>query len=205
MFDISFAREPLLDSATSFRSQAPLKQSVTTDQAVYQAGDPVQMTATETNESDQSISFWNSVDEFTVEGYGGPVLAATGGAPLNQVVTLQPGESQTFTATWDESGMPGPASSPIWYYNVLFQGALQGFTSPQFVIDNATPTPPPTLPGDPGGPSGDETPPSSDPGVQSGGSTPTPSDPSLTLAVATSQGERHCPRVLPRIIHQPVR
>jgi hypothetical protein len=169
-FDVSLAGAPV-GLGYELLIASPLTQSVVTDQTVYQPGEPVQMTATETNTSDQAITLLNSGDQFSVEGYGGPVLTPTGGAPTNQVVTLQPGQSQTFTATWDESGTQGPASSPTGLYTVLFQDAFHGMTSPQFVINNPTASLP--LPnGPPGSTTGSTGSTSGDQPVTPGGASP---------------------------------
>jgi hypothetical protein len=134
-FVVSFAGAPA-GMTQEFQITSPLTQSVTTNQSTYQPGQPVQLTATETNTSIQAITILNTQDQFIVMGYGGVNLPATNVSSSNPIVTLQPGQSQTFTATWNPSGGQGSSASPSGYYRVLFQDNFQGTTSPQFVIDS---------------------------------------------------------------------
>jgi hypothetical protein len=133
-FVVSFAGAPA-GMTREFQITSPLTQSVTANQSTYQSGQAVQLTATETNTSTQAITILNTQDQFTVMGYGGVTLPATNVSSSNPIVTLQPGQSQTFTATWNPSGGQGSSASPTGYYRVLFQDNFQGTTSPQFVID----------------------------------------------------------------------
>src|SRR5207302_8206637 len=93
--------------------------SLTTDKSVYQVGEPIQITFTETNDTDQPISFTHGpgVDSFSVaqddvtvwqSNRGWSVWQSNGGwwsnPPVIWLDTLQPGQSFTRTATWD--GIP---------------------------------------------------------------------------------------------------
>jgi hypothetical protein len=97
--------------------------SLTTNQSVYQPGQPIEMTFQETNVSDHAISVGDgpSIDGFTVVQGGAVVWRSNAGInPLFiRLDPLQPGQSLTLTATWD--GVPTGGSSP---------------SSGTFVIDN---------------------------------------------------------------------
>ncbi len=157
-----------------FQIGSPLTQTVTTDQLTYQAGEPIQMTATETNTSDQAVTISNLNDAFTVAGYDGVTLPAEAVSSGGPVVTLQPGQSQTFTATWDPGVIQG-ATGPDAYYQILFQDSFQGTMSPQFIIElppSPVTSPPPGDLGPPAG-SGSGPPSSTTP-------SPVPTPPSTT-------------------------
>ena len=153
-FDVAIADSPMTTSE-EFTIESPLSQSVTTDQTSYQAGEAVELTATETNVSGHAITILNVDDQFIVMGPGGPTLPGVDISSSNPIVTLQPGQSQTFTATWD--------TMTVGSYNVLFQDEFQGSSSPEFVIEGSTTTDPPP----PGVPS-------PDPPAPPGGSSPNP-------------------------------
>ncbi len=85
--------------------------TLTTDQSVYQAGQPIQIAFTETNTGAQPVTVSLSPTDFTVSeqhllGYG-PVWESNpenDGQPPT-LVTLQPGQSVSQTATWDGTVM----------------------------------------------------------------------------------------------------
>jgi len=88
---------------------------LTTNQSVYQPGQPIQMTFTETNTSNQPVTVGEgpSIDGFDVTQSGKPVWESNAGVnPLFILVkTLQPGQSLTLHSTWN--GVPSPAQPPI--------------------------------------------------------------------------------------------
>ena len=90
-----------------------LSFTVTTDKSAYQVGQPVQLTFTETNVSNEPVTVNDgpSIDGFTVTQNGQATWESNAGNtwPNIQVVTLEPGKSLTETATWN--GEPGDASS----------------------------------------------------------------------------------------------
>ena len=93
-----------------------LSVSLTTDKAVYQPGQPIELTFTETNNSDHeiSLSYGPSVDGFVVSEEGQPVWQSNAGAnPMFIVLDkLEPGQSLTLHSTWN--GVPNQqGSSPI--------------------------------------------------------------------------------------------
>ena len=92
-----------------------LAYSLTTNKPVYQVGQPVDMTFTETNVSDVPVTVEKgpSIDGFNVSLDGKVIWRSNAGNnPMSVVmVTLQPQHSLTETATW--YGVTGPASSVV--------------------------------------------------------------------------------------------
>ncbi len=72
--------------------------SLTTDHSVYQPGQPIQITFTETNTGTQPATVSLSPTDFTVNGWQSN--PENDGQPPTSV-TLQPGHSVSQTATWD--------------------------------------------------------------------------------------------------------
>jgi hypothetical protein len=99
---------------------APLSQGLvvklSTDHQVYRRGQPVVMTLTETNTSQQDITVESgpSLGGFFVTHHGHTVWASNAGVqPMFVVVrTLGPGQSITQSATWDGQSNIGPSSTP---------------------------------------------------------------------------------------------
>ncbi len=108
---------------TSFQIADPIRETLTTDQTTYDVGEPVSMTFTMTNES-------TVPEQVPLNGYFGvvhdgqwvwdtdPVPPRTTGSAIIadptvewQVVSLQPGQSSTFTAIWD--GLPNLVAPSI--------------------------------------------------------------------------------------------
>jgi hypothetical protein len=84
----------------------PLTLTLATDRTVYQVGQPVHMTLTETNTTGHDVSFADgpSIDGFYVtSGTGATVWRSNAGIqPLFvRLVVLHPGQSYTLQATWD--------------------------------------------------------------------------------------------------------
>jgi hypothetical protein len=80
--------------------------TLTTDQSVYQVGQPIQITFTETNTGTQPATVSLSPTDFTVSGYstGWESNPENDGQPPTSV-TLQPGQSVSQKATWDGTVM----------------------------------------------------------------------------------------------------
>jgi hypothetical protein len=89
--------------------------SLLTDRAVYEAGQPIRFTFTETNTSDQPVTIEDgpSLDGFTVTQNDSPVWRSNAGINPMYVVaeTLQPGQSRTLTATWNGTPAGGSAQA----------------------------------------------------------------------------------------------
>jgi hypothetical protein len=89
---------------------------LTTDQQIHHRGQPVVMTLTETNTSNQTMTvpLGPSTDGFYVTHNGREVWASNSG-PQPQFVllkTLDAGESCRLSATWNGHSNIGPASIP---------------------------------------------------------------------------------------------
>jgi hypothetical protein len=107
------------------RAGEGLKIVLTTDQKVYRKGQPVVMTLTETNTSNQTktVALGPSTDGFYVTQNGVEVWASnTGPQPLFLLVkTIKPGASLTLSATWKGHTNIGPPSSPTGTFVVHSQ------------------------------------------------------------------------------------
>jgi hypothetical protein len=92
-------------------ASSALKVSLTTDRSVYQPGQVVKITLTETNTSNHpiNVAVGPGVDLFTITHNGKVVWRSRSGAPQFIVrEVLQPGQSATFTAHWTvKPGMSG--------------------------------------------------------------------------------------------------
>jgi len=129
-----------------------LSSSITTNQTTFQPGQPVVMTFTETNVSDQTIQVQDgpSIDGFNVS-QGGKVIwhSNAGISPLYIALdSLKPGQSLTKTATWN--GVPTGGSSPVsGTFTITDQ--LNPLTSTTVTITSAatTPTSTPAPPANP--------------------------------------------------------
>ena len=95
-----------------------LTPSISTNQSVYQPGQPIQIQFTETNNTSQPVQFvYGAVnDGFDISEGSNVVYKSNGG--INPLVlvedTLQPGQSKSFDFTWDGvPGTPFPGTSPI--------------------------------------------------------------------------------------------
>jgi hypothetical protein len=83
-----------------------LAYSLTTDQPVYQVGQPIELTFTETNVGNQPVTVEVSPTDFTISHIWEDETLAwqsdpanAGQSPISE--TLQPGQSVSQTATWD--------------------------------------------------------------------------------------------------------
>jgi hypothetical protein len=104
-------------ATTTFQIAAPspdeLVTSVTTDQPSYQAGQPVNLTFTETDDGDQPIAVLSG-SVFDIDQNGSLVFTSFSGdgAVLPPTwSTLQPGQSYSQTITWNGLPTTGPLSS----------------------------------------------------------------------------------------------
>jgi hypothetical protein len=140
-FDLSIPGAPA-GSNQEFTIASPLTQAVTTDQTTYQSGESIVFKGTETNASDQAVTILNVNDFFRVM-YSQGVNVPAGGSSSGQVVTLQPGQSQTFTATWNPSADGGSTPFPAGTYEVAFVDNFQGEDWASFVIDGSSTSPQP--------------------------------------------------------------
>ncbi len=101
----------LLEGRTLLSS---LSYSLTTDQPVYQVGQTIQLTFTETNISNQPVTVEVSPTDFEVSQNNNGLWQSGPGDGSQPPVqeTLQPGQSVQQTATWDGT-TPDPFNGPI--------------------------------------------------------------------------------------------
>jgi hypothetical protein len=154
-----------------------LAYSLTTNQAIYQLGQPVEMTFQETNVSSQPVSVEDgpSIDGFTISRDGAVVWQSNSGInPLYIALeTLQPGQSLTLTATWN--GIPIGGSAPAsGTFVISNQLAPTAATATVAISSSTSPSPAPPV---------TDPPPTSAPPVA--GSSP------IALSVATNHPTYH--------------
>src|SRR5262249_38518789 len=119
-----------------------LVYSLTTDQSVYQLGEPVQISFTETNTGDQPVTISPNLLSFNITQDATWIWSDYSpwcGDPTT--VTLQPGESFTVTATWDGSSYDGTLN-PSGTFVVSVAGTSQQAT---FQVDGSSAQPPPAI------------------------------------------------------------
>ena len=121
-------------------------------EVTYQPGQPLLLTLTETNTSDQPLTVMNDADKFDIieEWNGTPTytIPATGASSNDQLVTLQPGQSQTFTAMWDPNANPN-SPAPDGLYQIDFRDPFDDFSGPMIIVGTPVSpglTPPVKLP-----------------------------------------------------------
>jgi hypothetical protein len=104
-----------------------LVTSVTANQATYQSGQSIDLTFTETNDGDQPVAVLTGTTEFEATEAGssaeffvtptGSTEWTTAGTPPAQVLptwtTLQPGQSYTQTATWQNLEVPSTTTFTV--------------------------------------------------------------------------------------------
>jgi len=104
-----------LDSLEGRALLSRLSYSLTTNQSAYQPGQPVEMTFQETNTSNHLVTVADgpSIDGFDVAQNGKVIWRSNAGpTPMYiKLVPLKPGQSLTFTATWN--GIPTGGTSPV--------------------------------------------------------------------------------------------
>ncbi len=103
------------DLTATFQITDPLSSRVTTDQSVYQIGQTIQMTFTETNTSDQAVTFFDDGPAgFSISHNGTTAMQY----PLDQNVPTFPitwtaGQTETDTQTWNgipQDGLYNPSN-----------------------------------------------------------------------------------------------
>lgn len=91
--------------------------TITTDKTSYKAGDSVTMTLKQTNISDHAVTMtWGpSGNAFIVSKAGATVWQSNDGIQPQYVLvyTLQPGESRTFSAVWNDEPRSANPFTPI--------------------------------------------------------------------------------------------
>jgi len=125
-----------------------LTYSITTNQSVYQVGQPIIMTFTETNTSSQpvEIAVGPSTTGFDVYHNGRLVWLSNPRPPLTPVKfeTLEPGQSLSLTVTWNGIPNEGPPAAMTGVFTVANQQALAGPSATFEIVAHAGVVPPPT-------------------------------------------------------------
>ena len=92
-------------TTAQFQITSPFTDTLTTNQSDYSAGEPVQMTFTMTNTSDEPASVvWGAVNDGFIVTQGNQVVWQSNSGVNPQFLvndTVQPGKSLTFPGTWD--------------------------------------------------------------------------------------------------------
>ena len=133
-----------------------LLYTIVTDRRTYSRGETVNITLVKTNVTSEPRSlFYTTSQRFDFEAVradGSVVWRWSQGRFFTQqtaTVTLQPGQSQVFTATWDQRNQQGnlvlPQEINIRGYNWA-QGLRNRFITIRIDIVRAVPTPTPTIP-----------------------------------------------------------
>jgi len=133
-----------------------LLYTIVTNRRTYRRGEPVSITLVKTNisSSPRTLTYTTGqrYDFEAVRTDGRVVWRWSQGRVFTQqtgTVTLQPGENQVFTATWDQRNQQGNLVTPqditIRGYNWA-QGLRNQFVSVGIVITRAGTTAPPTIP-----------------------------------------------------------
>ncbi len=125
----------------SFQISDPISQTLTTSQSVYQVGQTVQMTYTETNTANQSITFANPGPAgFTIMHDGKavliPILPTTYSLPT---ITLKAGQTITDTQTWNGTSTVAGSGILTGTFTAEFGPSLQ----PNMLTTNFQIAPPP--------------------------------------------------------------
>ncbi len=115
-----------------------ISTTFTTDQSEYTVGQPIQITLSETNTSDQPVTVNSgpSVFQITKSGFLVADVSGTGGTQ-SATETLQPGQSFTQTATWN--GVANIGTSPganEWGEFLISNENAPQLQSAFFQIDN---------------------------------------------------------------------
>jgi Intracellular proteinase inhibitor len=121
----------------TFPDKMALAVSLTTDHSVYQRGQPVNITLTETNISshDVQVTLGPSIDGFSITHNGALVWISNKG-PVPQfltVETLKPGQSITLQATWDGRSNVGPPTTPTGVF-VVHNALIPNGPTATFII-----------------------------------------------------------------------
>ncbi len=153
-YDPPFVPTPL---STTFEitppSQDDLITSVTTDQPIYNPGQPVTLVFTETNAGNQPVPIIIGTPEFQVMQNGTIIWETTwnwADPNTESWSTLQPGQSYSQTVTWDGIPNQGSAGNPTGVFTVsdnfdpnadvaTFQISSQATTSGQNLTGSSTP------------------------------------------------------------------
>jgi hypothetical protein len=91
-------------------SSSPIVETVTTNKSIYKVGQPIRITLTTTNTTNNDVVFPNPTlqSSFTVSRDFKIIWKSTRARPRATPLTLQPGQTHTVTVTWN--GRPNVGS-----------------------------------------------------------------------------------------------
>jgi Intracellular proteinase inhibitor len=122
-----------------------LTAQITTDASVYQVGQPVNLTFTETNTSSKPIKVEEgpSIDGFVVTQGGSIVWQSDAGVSAQYIIldTLQPGQSLTLTATWNGEANGASSGSAVETGTFVAYDQLRPQTTVTFQIGSSSTSP----------------------------------------------------------------
>jgi hypothetical protein len=107
-------KSPVVEGLEERALLSSLSYSLTTDQPVYQVGEPINLTFTEKNTGKKPVKVEVSPTDFTISQNGATIWQSD---PSNEnqpprPETLRPGQSVSQTASWDDT-WNNPSDSPI--------------------------------------------------------------------------------------------
>ena len=140
----SAAPQPL---TADFQIANPIVTGFTATSSSFAAGDPVTLTYTATNSGDVPMTVLNSPGSFSIQEelqIQDPEVFSQTGSGTGALVTLQPGQSLTQSATWTPSGGQAPVglyqaycSGPFDGQGANFQVGVPGSISTTFTTDKS--------------------------------------------------------------------
>jgi hypothetical protein len=140
----SAAPQPL---TAGFQITNPIETGLTVTSSSFAAGDPVTLLYTATNSGDVPVTVLNSPGSFSIQEelqLQYPEVFSQTGSGTGTLVTLQPGQSLTQSATWTPSGGQAPVGSYQAYYSgpfdgkwAIFQVGAPGSISTTFTTDKS--------------------------------------------------------------------
>ena len=139
-YTVSNQEDP--STSVTFKIDSPLTYSLSVDKSEYHVGEPIQITFTETNPTDQPVSVNLNSSAFAITDYSNNTVWQSGtGSGSSKTETLQPGQSITQTATWDGISNSGTTTgtNPWGSFVVSSPDTPDGLTV-EFWIDNPTST-----------------------------------------------------------------
>jgi hypothetical protein len=125
---------PVVEGLEERALLSSLAYSLNTDQSVYQVGQPIEMTFTETNTGDEPLTVEVSPTDFSVSQNNAVIWqsnpANVGQSPTSE--TLLPGQSVSQTASWHGTyAYTLPYASPNTQVNAFGNLVVSNLNAPQ--------------------------------------------------------------------------
>lgn len=137
------------DVTATFQITDSISSSLTTNQSLYQIGQPIQATFTQTNTSDQTLTFLpQGPSSFSISPFGTSIVVNNLPVSVSlNPVTWAPGKTVTVTQTWNgipQTGQDNPANTTgAFVVGYGPQGDPQEFKA-VIQVTPASPTSPPS-------------------------------------------------------------